>query len=117
MERDERGRLRIYVGYAPGVGKTYAMLDEARRRIERGTDVVIGVVDARDRPQVEALARGVEAVGSGGVEMDVDAVLARGPEVAVVDDLAHANPPGARNASRWQDVEELLAAGSRCSRP
>jgi two-component system sensor histidine kinase KdpD len=111
MEHDERGRLRIYVGYAPGVGKTYAMLDEARRRIERGTDVVIGVVDARGRSQIEALARAIETVGPDGVEMDVDAVLTRRPEVAVVDDLAHANPPGARNASRWQDVEELLGAG------
>jgi two-component system, OmpR family, sensor histidine kinase KdpD len=111
MEHDERGRLRIYVGYAPGVGKTYAMLDEARRRIERGTDVVIGVVDARGRPQIEALARALETVGPDGVEMDVDAVLTRRPEVVVVDDLAHANPPGARNASRWRDVEELLGAG------
>jgi two-component system, OmpR family, sensor histidine kinase KdpD len=111
MERDERGRLRIYVGYAPGVGKTYAMLDEARRRIDRGTDVVIGVVDARGRSQIEALARTVEVVGSDGVEMDVDAVLERRPEVAVVDDLAHVNPPGARNAARWQDVVELLGAG------
>jgi len=111
MEHDARGRLRIYVGYAPGVGKTYAMLDEARRRIDRGTDVVIGVVDARGRSQIEALAGAVQTVGSGGVEMDVDAVLARRPDVAVVDDLAHANPPGARNPSRWQDVEELLGAG------
>ena len=111
MEHDARGRLRIYVGYAPGVGKTYAMLDEARRRIDRGTDVVIGVVDARGRSQIEALAGAVQTVGSGGVEMDVDAVLARRPDVVVVDDLAHANPPGARNPSRWQDVEELLGAG------
>ena len=111
MERSDRGRLRIYVGYAPGVGKTYAMLDEARRRIDRGTDVVIGIVDARGRSQIEALAGAIETIGSGGVEMDVDAVLARRPEVAVVDDLAHANPPGARNPSRWQDVEELLGAG------
>src|SRR5262245_15862925 len=111
MEQDGRGRLRIYVGYAPGVGKTYAMLDEARRRVERGTDVVIGVVDVRGRSQIEALARGLETVGPGGVEMDVDAVLARRPQVAVVDDLAHANPLGARNASRWRDVDELLDAG------
>jgi two-component system sensor histidine kinase KdpD len=93
------------------VGKTYAMLDEARRRVERGTDVVIAVVDPRGRSQVDALTRGLETAGPGGAEMDVDAVLRRRPEVAVVDDLAHRNPPGARNPSRWQDVDELLGAG------
>src|SRR5262249_59564443 len=87
------------------------MLDEARRRHERGTDVVIAVIDHHDRPQVAALAHGPEVVGPGGVEMDVEAVLARRPEVAVVDDLAHANPSGSRNATRWQDVEELVGAG------
>jgi len=114
----ERGRLRIYVGYAPGVGKTYAMLDEARRRRARGTDVVLAVVDAHGRQEVAVQTRGLEvaprrrdADGTPTEEMDVDAVLARRPEVAVVDELAHTNAAGSRNADRWQDVEELLAAG------
>ncbi|TMK56089.1 MAG: DUF4118 domain-containing protein, partial [Actinobacteria bacterium] len=114
----ERGRLRIYVGYAPGVGKTFAMLDEARRRRARGTDVVLAAVDTHGRQEVSAQARGLEvasrrsdADGTPTEEMDVDAVLARRPEVAVVDELAHTNAAGSRNAHRWQDVEELLAAG------
>jgi two-component system sensor histidine kinase KdpD len=109
VDHAHRGRLRIYVGYAPGVGKTFAMLDEAGRRKDRGTDVVIAVVDTHDRPPVDALTRELELAGPGGVEME--AVLSRRPEVAVVDDLARANPPGSRHASRWQDVEELLDAG------
>ena len=114
----ELGRLRIYVGYAPGVGKTYAMLDEARRRRARGTDVVLGFVETHDRREIAALARDMEVIprrsDAGGIpiqEMDVDALLARRPEVAVVDELAHRNAAGSRNAHRWQDVEELLAAG------
>ncbi|TMK36624.1 MAG: sensor histidine kinase KdpD [Actinobacteria bacterium] len=114
----ERGRLRIYVGYAPGVGKTFAMLDEARRRRARGTDVVLGFVETYGRQEVGAQTRGVEVVphrsdddGSAIEEMDVDAVLARHPEVAVVDELAHTNAAGSRNGHRWEDVEELLAAG------
>ena len=114
----ERGRLRIYVGYAPGVGKTFAMLDEARRRRARGTDVVLAAVDTHGRQEVSAQTRGLEvasrrsdADGTPTEEMDVDAVLARRPEVAVVDELAHTNAAGSRNAHRWQDVEELLAAG------
>ena len=114
----ERGRLRIYVGYAPGVGKTYAMLDEARRRRARGTDVLLAVVGTHGRQEVAAQTRGLEVAprrsdgdGTHTEEMDVDAVLARHPEVAVVDELAHTNAAGSRNAHRWQDVEELLAAG------
>jgi two-component system sensor histidine kinase KdpD len=114
-----RGRLRIYLGAAPGVGKTYAMLAEAHRRLERGTDCVVAVVEHHDRPRTEALLHGLEQVPRkeiayrGGVftEMDVDAVLRRAPAVALVDDLAHTNVPGSRNAKRRQDVEELLAAG------
>ncbi|MFJ4978390.1 ATP-binding protein [Streptomyces coeruleorubidus] len=114
-----RGKLRIYLGAAPGVGKTYAMLSEAHRRAERGTDCVVAFVEHHDRPRTEVMLRGLEQVPRrrleyrGGVfpEMDLDAVLARRPQVALVDELAHTNIPGSRNAERWQDVEELLAAG------
>src|SRR5688500_2173900 len=114
-----RGKLRIYLGAAPGVGKTYAMLSEAHRRAERGTDCVVAFVEHHDRPRTEVMLRGLEQVPRrrleyrGGVfpEMDLDAVLARRPQVALVDELAHTNIPGSRNAERWQDVEELLSAG------
>ncbi|HKS52159.1 MAG TPA: DUF4118 domain-containing protein [Pseudonocardiaceae bacterium] len=108
--------MRLYLGAAPGVGKTYAALSEARRRAERGTDVVVGFVETYGRPRTEALLDGLEIVPrqhltSAVTEMDGAAVLARNPAVVVVDDLAHTNAPGARHAKRWQDVEELLAAG------
>ncbi|MHC0429199.1 ATP-binding protein [Streptomyces sp. O3] len=114
-----RGRLRIYIGAAPGVGKTYAMLAEAHRRVERGTDCVIAAVEPHARPRTEALLHGLEQIprrelgrpGAARAEMDVDAVLARAPAVALVDEIAHTNAPGSRHAKRWQDVEDLLAAG------
>ncbi|MEU0718221.1 sensor histidine kinase KdpD [Streptomyces lavendulocolor] len=114
-----RGKLRIYLGAAPGVGKTYAMLSEAHRRVERGTDCAVACVEHYDRPRTEAVLHGLEQIprkdlthqGAVVAEMDVDAVLERRPAVALVDELAHTNAPGARNAKRWQDVEELLAAG------
>ncbi|GHH93586.1 DUF4118 domain-containing protein [Streptomyces capillispiralis] len=114
-----RGRLRIYLGMAPGVGKTYAMLAEGQRRVARGTDCVIGLVEHHGRPLTEAMARGLEAVppkrlehrGAPVAELDVDAVLSRRPRVVLVDELAHTNRPGSRNAKRWQDVQELLEAG------
>ncbi|MGM9382641.1 DUF4118 domain-containing protein [Streptomyces antibioticus] len=114
-----RGKLRIYLGAAPGVGKTYAMLSEAHRRAERGTDCVVAFVEHHDRPRTEVMLHGLEQVprrelayrGAPFTEMDVDAVLRRAPAVALVDELAHTNVPGSRNAKRWQDVEELLAAG------
>ncbi|MGA5423731.1 ATP-binding protein [Streptomyces lavendulocolor] len=114
-----RGKLRIYLGAAPGVGKTYAMLSEAHRRVERGTDCAVACVEHYDRPRTEAVLDGLEQIprkdlthqGAVVAEMDVDAVLERRPAVALVDELAHTNAPGARNAKRWQDVEELLAAG------
>ncbi|WP_232662412.1 sensor histidine kinase [Pseudonocardia sp. TRM90224] len=111
-----RGELRIHLGAAPGVGKTFAMLGEARRRLERGTDVVIGLVETHGRAKTAELLEGIELVprrtDSGPLEeMDLDAVLARRPEVVLVDELAHTNAPGSRNAKRWQDVEELLDAG------
>ncbi|GAA2060323.1 sensor histidine kinase KdpD [Catenulispora yoronensis] len=115
----QRGRLRVYLGAAPGVGKTYHMLDEAQRRAERGGDVVVGFVEAHDRPHTQAMVDGLEVVprrrmeyrGAEFEEMDLEAVLARHPSVALVDELAHTNVPGSRNAKRWQDVEDLLAAG------
>jgi two-component system sensor histidine kinase KdpD len=106
-----RGRLKIYFGSAPGVGKTYAMLGEAIRRRERGTDLVVGIADPHGRPRTAALLAELELVPLRGAEMDVDAVIARDPEVAFVDELAHTNAPGSRNDKRWQDVEELLTAG------
>ncbi|MFB6937611.1 DUF4118 domain-containing protein [Streptomyces chartreusis] len=109
-----RGRLRIYLGAAPGVGKTYAMLSEAHRRVERGTDCVVAFVEHHDRPRTEVMLHGLEQIRRKELEyrdMDIDAVLARAPRVALVDELAHTNIPGSRNAKRWQDVEELLAAG------
>jgi two-component system sensor histidine kinase KdpD len=114
-----RGRLRIYLGAAPGVGKTYAMLGEAHRRLERGTDVVVGLVETHQRQHTADMINGLEVVpraaldyrGARFEEMDLDAVLARHPQVALVDELAHTNVPGSRNAKRWQDINELLDAG------
>ncbi|WP_028810529.1 sensor histidine kinase [Streptomyces flavidovirens] len=114
-----RGKLRIYLGAAPGVGKTYAMLSEAHRRVERGTDCVVAFVECHGRARTEVMLHGLEQIqrkqlayrGAVFTEMDVDAVLQRRPAVALVDELAHTNVPGSRNAKRWQDVEELLAAG------
>nr|WP_287379742.1 DUF4118 domain-containing protein [Candidatus Microthrix sp.] len=114
-----RGRLRIYLGAAPGVGKTYAMLGEGRRRLDRGTDVVVGFVETHGRRNTADRLEGLEVAprrriehrGAVLDEMDLDALLARRPEVALVDELAHTNAPGSRHAKRWEDVEELLAAG------
>src|SRR5512140_3198393 len=99
-----RGRLRVYLGAAPGVGKTYAMLDEGRRRHGRGTAVVVGFVETHGRPRTAALLEGLEVVprvsrtyrGASFTEMDTDAVIARAPKVALVDELAHTNVPGGR---------------------
>jgi two-component system sensor histidine kinase KdpD len=114
-----RGQLRIYLGAAPGVGKTFAMLNEGRRRSERGEDVVCGFVETHGRRRTGEQIGGLEVVPRKKLayrdrvfeEMDIDAVLARRPEVALVDELAHTNVPGSRNEKRWQDVGELLDAG------
>jgi two-component system sensor histidine kinase KdpD len=114
-----RGELRIHLGAAPGVGKTYAMLCEAHRRTERGTDVVVGLVETHGRPKTATMLEGLEVVprrhveyrGTVLTELDVDAVLVRRPEVVLVDELAHTNAPGSHHAKRWEDVEDLLAAG------
>ncbi|MCV7443671.1 sensor histidine kinase KdpD [Mycobacterium paraense] len=117
--RPKRGELRIYLGAAPGVGKTYAMLGEAHRRLERGTDVVAAVVETHGRAKTAELIEGIEVIpprfveyrGGTFAELDVPAVLARRPQVVLVDELAHTNTPGSKNEKRWQDVEELLDAG------
>ena len=119
MSTQERGQLRIYLGVAAGVGKTFAMLNEGHRRAERGADVVVAFVETHGRAHTAELVDGLEIIprarisyrGATFEEMDIDAVLARKPEIALVDEFAHTNVPGSRNAKRWQDVEELLAAG------
>lgn len=118
-ERPQRGRLRIYLGMAAGVGKTYTMLNEGRRRKARGTDVVIGYVETHQRPLTQQQIGDLETVPRKQIiyrgitleEMDTEAILARHPQVALVDELAHTNVPGSKHAKRYQDVEELLAAG------
>jgi two-component system, OmpR family, sensor histidine kinase KdpD len=117
--KKKRGELRIYLGAAPGVGKTYSMLGEAHRRVERGTDVVAAVVETHGRKKTADLIDGIEVVppkyieyrGKRFGELDVEAVLRRQPQVVLVDELAHTNTPGSKNPKRWQDVEELLDAG------
>jgi two-component system, OmpR family, sensor histidine kinase KdpD len=119
VNRPGRGHLRIYLGSAAGVGKTFALLGEGHRRAERGADVVVAFAEAHGRPQTEALLDGLAVIpratieyrGATFEEMDLDAVLARRPEIALVDEFAHTNVPGSRNEKRWQDVEELLDAG------
>src|SRR5580692_7210343 len=115
----QRGVLRVYLGSAPGVGKTYRMLDEGWRRRERGTDVVVAYVETHGRASTEAQLRDLQVIprvtreyrGALMEEMDLEAVLARHPAVALVDELAHTNVIGSRHEKRWQDVEALLDAG------
>src|ERR1039458_5486774 len=119
MSQQERRQLRIYLGAAAGVGKTFAMLGEGHRRAERGADVVVAFVETHGRPHTAALLGGLEIMPRTRLayrdtffeEMDLDAVLARRPEIALVDEFAHTNVPGSRNAKRWQDDEEMLEAG------
>ena len=114
-----QGKLKIFLGYAAGVGKTYAMLEAGRQRLREGRDVVAGYVESHGRPETDALLEGLEVLPRKEVpylgvllpEMDLDVVLARKPQIALVDELAHSNAPGSRHEKRWQDVEELLAAG------
>src|SRR6476661_401112 len=115
VERAKRGRLKLYLGFAAGVGKTYRMLEEARALQKRGIDVVIGFVETHGRAETAALIEGLEQVSTRRVEyrglivqeMDVDAVIARQPQVVIVDEIAHTNPPGSRNAKRYQDVYQI----------
>ena len=116
---NERAKLKIFLGYAAGVGKTYAMLEAAQQRRRDGRDVVAAYVESHGRCETDLLLDGLEAIPKAGIdylgvllpEMDLDAVLARRPQIALVDELAHSNAPGSRHEKRWQDVEELLAAG------
>jgi two-component system, OmpR family, sensor histidine kinase KdpD len=118
-EQQNRGQLKVFLGYVAGVGKTYAMLEAAHQRKEEGIDVVVAYVETHGRKETEALLKGLEIVPRRNVEyhsatltdMDLDAVLARHPQLALVDELAHSNAPGLRHPKRFQDVEELLSAG------
>src|SRR6476469_10798101 len=114
-----RGRYRILLGAAAGVGKTYRMLQEGRQAAAEGVDVVIGYLEPHDRPETTALAEGLETVARGAVghegldlhEMDVEAIIRRSPELALVDELAHTNAPGSANLKRYQDIDNVLDAG------
>jgi len=118
-EQSSRGKLRIFLGYAAGVGKTYSMLEAAQQRKREGRDVVAAYVESHGRAETDALLEGLEGIPTAHIEyqgvllpeLDLDAVLARRPQIALVDELAHTNAPGSRHEKRWQDVEELLAAG------
>src|ERR1700686_2601089 len=119
--REEKrvGKLRIFVGAAPGVGKTYEMLQQARARKKDGYDIVAGIVETHGRRETESLLEGLEVVarrrldykGQWLEEMDLDAILARRPQIVLVDELAHTNAPGSRHPKRYHDVEELLSNG------
>ena len=117
--REGKGRLKVFLGAAPGVGKTYEMLTEAAARRENGVDVVVGVVESHSRAETRAKLTGFEVIPRKSIayqghvldEMDIDAILARRPALVLVDELAHTNAPGSRHDKRYQDVEELLDAG------
>jgi len=119
VERAKRGRLKVYVGSAAGVGKTYRMLEEAHALRKRGVDVVVGIVETHGRPETAALLEGLEIVARRRIEyrgvtieeMDLDVLLRRRPQVALIDEIAHTNAPGSRHAKRYQDVSEILDAG------
>jgi two-component system, OmpR family, sensor histidine kinase KdpD len=119
VQRTRRGGLKLYIGFAAGVGKTYRMLEEARALKKRGVDVVLGYVEPHGRPETTALIEGLEVVPRRKVEyrgviveeMDLDAILARKPEICVVDEIPHTNAPGSKNKKRYQDVLDILAAG------
>jgi two-component system sensor histidine kinase KdpD len=119
IRREGRGNMKLFLGFAPGVGKTYRMLQEAHELKAKGVDVVVGIIDAHGRRDTEALLDGLDQVpprvveykGARLLDLDMDAVLIRHPELLLVDELAHTNAPGGHNKKRWQDVEELLVMG------
>src|SRR5260370_1459226 len=118
-ESNQAGRLKIFVGAAPGVGKTYEMLESEQAKRKAGADIVVGVVETHGRAETEALLRGLEVLPRKRLEykdqileeMDLDALIARHPQIALVDELAHTNAPGSRHPKRYLDVEELLSRG------
>ena len=118
-EESQTGRLKIFVGAAPGVGKTYEMLQSARAKLKAGADVVVGAVETHGRLETQALLDGLEIVPRRRIEyrdqlieeMDLDALIARRPQLALVDELAHTNAPGSRHPKRYLDIEELLSNG------
>src|SRR6266478_4668779 len=118
-EKEGRGRLKIFLGAAPGVGKTYEMLQSAQAKRREGVDVVVGVVETHGRRETEALLKDLEIIprreveynGHRLTEIDLDAILKRRPQLVLVDELAHTNAPGSRHPKRYLDVEELIAAG------
>src|ERR1051326_3788761 len=118
-EKEDRGRLKIFLGAAPGVGKTYEMLQSAQARRLEGIDIVVGIVETHGRRETEALLEGLEVIprrevdykGHRLTEMDLDAILKRRPQLALIDELAHTNAPGSRHPKRYLDIEELIAAG------
>jgi two-component system sensor histidine kinase KdpD len=119
VQRTRRGGLKLYIGFAAGVGKTYRMLEEAHALAKRGVDVVLGFVEPHGRAETEALIAGLEVVPRRAIEyrgvtieeMDLEAILARKPEVCVIDEIPHTNVPGSKNRKRYQDVLEILSAG------
>ncbi len=119
IHRSQRGRLKVYLGYGPGVGKTYMMLQEAHRLLKDGVDVVVGIVETHGRSETAKVLDGLNVIPRRIIEyhgiivdeMDIDAVIARKPQVVLVDELAHTNIPGSRNSKRYEDVQELLFAG------
>src|SRR5581483_18448 len=119
IRRSNRGRLKLYLGYGPGVGKTYQMLTEGQRLKQDGIDVLVGLVEAHGRAETAKLVDGLELIPRRKIEyrgitieeMDVDAIIQRHPQVVLVDELAHTNAPGSRNTKRYQDVQDILAAG------
>jgi len=119
LREEQRGRLKIYIGYAPGVGKTYAMLNDANSRLEKGEDIVIGYLESHQRKETENQIGKLETVPRKNVEyndvvmeeMDTDTIIARKPNTVLIDELAHTNVPGSKNKKRYEDVEEILSQG------
>ena len=119
IRQSNRGHLKLFFGAAPGVGKTFAMLEQAREKRNEGLDVLVGWVDTHGRKDTQALLSGLDVLARKRIlfndfsyeEFDIDEVLRRKPALVIVDELAHTNAPGSRHAKRWQDVEELLASG------
>jgi two-component system sensor histidine kinase KdpD len=119
LRRSQRGRLKIYLGYCAGVGKTYQMLSEAHQLLKEGFEVVVGLVETHGRPETAGLVEGLEVIPRRSIEyrgikieeMDCDAIIARKPEIVLIDEIAHTNIPGSRNPKRYQDVQDILAAG------